>query len=74
MASDLHIAGIIRLHRFEEEIERVLGSLAGFCDGLYVLTDNVSPQNLGCTHVGSGHVQGREGASIDQTVDAGRFS
>ena len=44
MGSDLHIIGVIRLHRFEVEIERVLSSLAGFCDGLYVLTDNVSPR------------------------------
>ncbi len=44
MASDLHIAGVIRLHRFEVEIELVLKSLAQHCDGLYITTDAITPR------------------------------
>ncbi len=44
MASKLHIAGVIRLHRFEEEIELVLKNLAQYCDGLYITTDAITPR------------------------------
>ena len=44
--SSLHIAGIMRLHRFEESIELVLKSLSDVCTGLYLLTDNVVSERI----------------------------
>lgn len=46
MASELRIAGIIRLHKFEEEIELVLNSLAGHCTDLFLLTCDMKSERM----------------------------
>ena len=42
----LRIAGIIRLHKFEEELELVLNSLAKHCTALFLLTCNVRSKKM----------------------------